>query len=214
MYLSDRHEAGRRLAGLLGHLAEQDPLVLGLPRGGVPVAAEVARLLGAPLDVVMARKMAVPGQDELTMGAIGDHGVRVVNEAVLHATDTTEAQWDQVEAVERMDLARRARLYRSGREPEPLSGRLAIIVDDGLHTGSTARAACLAARAAGAGRIVLAVPVAPRGWTTRLADVADELVCLDTPHEFTGIDQFYGDFTPVTDEDVVGYLQVAARRRA
>ncbi|MBO1418823.1 phosphoribosyltransferase, partial [Streptomyces sp. FH025] len=194
MYFVDRVDAGRRLAERVGHLGGEDVVVLGLPRGGVPVAAEVAKVLHAPLDVIVVRKLGVPFQPELGMGAIGEGGVRIVNEAVVRATRTSEEDLAAVEARERVELDRRARRYRGDRPRAELAGRTAIVVDDGVATGSTALAACLIARNHGAARVVLAVPVAPRGWTRRLADAADELVALSTPGEFYGIGQFYEDF--------------------
>ncbi|QMU71398.1 hypothetical protein GXP74_27360 [Streptacidiphilus sp. P02-A3a] len=211
----DRADAGRRLAAGLERLRGPDVVVLGLPRGGVPVAAEVAAALGAPLDVIVVRKLGVPFQPELGMGAIGEGGVRVVNEAVLTATGTSAAELASVERRERVELERRADRYRGGRARVGLTGRTALVVDDGVATGSTARAACLIARAQGAARVVLAVPVAPVDWRTRLAGVADELVCPDTPADFFGIGQFYQDFTQSTDEQVVDCLdRAAARTRA
>ncbi|MEU9045722.1 MULTISPECIES: phosphoribosyltransferase family protein [unclassified Kitasatospora] len=209
MYFVDRVDAGRRLAGRLKHLAGGDLVVLGLPRGGVPVAAEVAKALDAPLDVIVVRKLGVPFQPELGMGAIGEGGVRVVNEAVMRSTRTSEDELAQVEERERVELDRRARRYRGDRRRTELRGRTAVVVDDGIATGSTARAACLIARGQGAARVVLAVPVAPPGWTSRLEDVADELVALSTPGGFFGIGQFYEDFAQTTDAEVVACLDEA-----
>jgi putative phosphoribosyl transferase len=217
VYFTDRTEAGRRLAERLqqlhpeneGVVVQADLVVVGLPRGGVPVAAEVADALDAPLDVLVVRKLGVPFRPELGMGAIGEHGVRVVNQAVLHETRTTPEELAEVESRERAELERRVRRYRGGRSPIPLAGRTVVIVDDGIATGSTARAACLVARRQGAARIVLAVPVAPGGWTGLFEDVADELVCLDTPAQFFGIGQFYEDFTQTSDEQVTTCLQRA-----
>jgi putative phosphoribosyl transferase len=212
MHFTDRRDAGRRLAEQLGHLAGQDVVVLGLPRGGVPVAAEVAKSLRAPLDIVLIRKLGVPFQPELGMGAIGEGGVYVVNDEVVRAARITDSELAEVQARETRELERRARVYRRGRQRVPVTGRTVVVVDDGLATGSTARAACLVVRAEGVARVVLAVPVAPYDWTSRLADVADELVCLDTPRDFFGIGQFYGDFTQTGDEEVVTCLDQAARR--
>ncbi|KIQ64651.1 phosphoribosyl transferase [Kitasatospora griseola] len=209
MYFVDRVEAGRRLAARLKPLAGGDVVVLGLPRGGVPVAAEVAKALDAPLDVIVVRKLGVPFQPELGMGAIGEGGVRVVNEAVMRSTRTTGEELAQVEERERAELDRRARRYRGGRTRVEISGRTAVVVDDGIATGSTARAACLIARRQGAARVVLAVPVAPSGWSGGLADVADELVALSTPEAFFGIGQFYEDFAQTTDAEVVACLDEA-----
>ncbi|MFD5466769.1 phosphoribosyltransferase family protein [Kitasatospora sp. NPDC127059] len=212
MYFVDRVDAGRRLAERVKHLADREVVVLGLPRGGVPVAAEVAKVLHAPLDVIVVRKLGVPFQPELGMGAIGEGGVRIVNEAVMRATRTSEQDLAQVEARERVELDRRARRYRGDRPRAELAGRTAVVVDDGVATGSTALAACLIARDSGAARVVLAVPVAPAGWTRRLADAADELVALSTPGDFYGIGQFYEDFAQTTDAEVIACLDEAATR--
>jgi putative phosphoribosyl transferase len=212
MHFVDRQDAGRRLADKLGRLRGKDVVVLALPRGGVPVAAEVAAALDAPLDVIMVRKLGVPFQPELGMGAIGEGGVRVLNDEVLTATGVTRAEVEAVQKREAAELHRRARLYRRGRDRIDLHGRTVIVIDDGLATGSTARAACRVARAQGAARIVLAVPVAPRGWTARLADAADELVCLATPFGFQAIGQWYQDFAQTTDQEVIDGLDQAARR--
>ncbi|TDU03457.1 putative phosphoribosyltransferase [Streptomyces sp. 846.5] len=212
MYFVDRLDAGRRLAKRLAYLRDADVVVLGLPRGGVPVAAAVAEALGAPLDVIVVRKLGVPSQSELGMGAIGEGGVRVIDEAVQRATRTSVDELAGVEQRERVELERRAGRYRSGRARVELSGRTVVVVDDGVATGSTARVACLIASAQGAARLVLAVPVAPSEWRTRLGDVADELVCVDTPADFFGIGQFYQDFTQTSDDEVVAWLDQAADR--
>jgi predicted phosphoribosyltransferase len=202
----DRRDAGRRLARRLEHLAGQDLVVLGLPRGGVPVAGEVARALGAPLDVIIVRKLGVPGQPELGMGAIGEDGYRVLNPEVMRAARVTADELATVEARERVELERRATRFRGTTERVPLTGRSVVVVDDGVATGSTARVACQMVRAAGAAHVVLAVPVAPSSWTQRLSDVADELVCVVTPEPFLAIGHFYHDFTQTTDDEVVRWL--------
>ena len=214
MFFVDRRDAGRRLAERLRYIRGRDLVILGLPRGGVPVAAEVAAALGAPLDVTVVRKLGVPYQPELGMGAIGEDGVRVINDEVVATARVSAAELAEVEARERTELDRRGRLYRGGRRPLDLRGRTVVVVDDGVATGSTARAACQFARAHGAARVVLAVPVAPPGWTARLEDVADELICLDTPGNFFGVGQFYGDFTQITDDQVVTLLERSARPAA
>ena len=205
----NRVDAGRRLAAALEHLRGEPLVVLGLPRGGVPVAFEVARALGAPLDVIVVRKLGVPFQPELGMGAIGEGGVRIVNAEVLRMTGTSDATVAEVEARERVELERRARAYRGDRLPLLLDGRTVVVVDDGIATGSTARAACQVARARGAARVVLAVPVAPPGWATRIGVDADECVALATPVAFFAIGEFYADFSQTSDAEVVDCLERA-----
>lgn len=207
----DRVDAGRRLAAALRHLRDEPVVVLGLPRGGVPVALEVARALGAPLDVIVVRKLGVPFQPELGMGAIGEDGVRIINHEVVGLAGVSEPGLATVEGRERAELERRARRFRGDRPRVPLEGRTAVIVDDGIATGSTARAACQVARAQGAARIVLAVPVAPVGWTARIGHDADEFVCLETPEPFWAIGQFYDDFSQTSDEEVIACLQAGQR---
>jgi putative phosphoribosyl transferase len=208
---ADRVDAGRRLAARLQHLRGRPVVVLGLPRGGVPVASEVARALGAPLDVIIVRKLGVPFQPELGMGAIGEDGVRVINDDVLRAAAVHPDDLATVERREQAELERRARSFRAGQPREPLAGRVAVVVDDGLATGSTARAACQIARAHGAVHVVLAVPVAPPDWTDRLHDAADELIALETPEGFHSIGQFYDDFTQTTDDEVIECLRRGTR---
>jgi putative phosphoribosyl transferase len=205
----DRREAGRTLATKLGHLRGEDVVVVGLPRGGVPVAAEVARALDAPLDVIVVRKLGVPYQPELGMGAIGEGGVRVINDQVSRLAGISDDELNVVEARERAELGRRAQRFRGDRPRIPLAGRVVVVVDDGVATGSTARAACEVARADGASRVVLAVPVAPPEWTDRLAGAADEFVCVATPQPFDAVGQFYIDFTQTTDDEVIACLNDA-----
>lgn len=211
MTFADRLDAGRRLATRLVHLRGNAVVVLGLPRGGVPVASEVAKALDAPLDVIVVRKLGVPFQPELGMGAIGEDGVRVINEEVVRGAGVSARELADVEARERAELERRVRLFRGDRRRTELKGRTVVVVDDGVATGSTARAACQVVRAQGAARVVLAVPVAPPGWEERFGDVADELVCLETPEPFYAIGQFYDDFTQTTDQEVTSCLERAAR---
>jgi len=210
MLFIDRADAGRRLAARLEHLRGEPVVVLGLPRGGVPVALEVARALGAPLDVIVVRKLGVPFQPELGMGAVGEDGVRVINREVVREAGVRADELAAVQAREQARVEARAARYRLARPREPLAGRVAVIVDDGIATGSTAKAACQVARAHGAARVVLAVPVAPPGWEARVAGAADELVCVATPRGFFGIGQFYADFSQATDDEVVACLQAAA----
>ncbi len=210
MMFVDRVDAGRRLAARLEHLRGAPVVVLGLPRGGVPVAGEVAAALGAPLDVIVVRKLGVPFQPELAMGAIGEGGVRVLNAQIVRMAGVSEGELATVEARERAELDRRARRFRGDRPPVQLAGRTAVVVDDGIATGSTARAACQVARAQGAAKVVLAVPVAPPGWQARIGPDADELICLATPAMFFAIGQFYDDFSQTTDEEVSACLERAA----
>ncbi|MCX3058261.1 phosphoribosyltransferase family protein [Streptomyces beihaiensis] len=214
MFFRDRRDAGRQLAARLEHLKSADVVVLGLPRGGVPVAAEVAEALGAPLDICLVRKLGVPYQPELAMGAIGEGDVRVINDEVMHSVQVTADELAQVEAHEREVLGDRARHYRGDRDPAVLTGRTVLIVDDGVATGSTARVACRIARARGAARIVLAVPVAPWDWAERLGEDADELVCVHAPRIFYAIGQFYVDFSQTEDAEVIACLEEAAEPRA
>ena len=206
MLFADRVDAGRRLAAEVEHLRGARVVVLGLPRGGVPVAAEVARHLDAQLDVIVVRKLGVPSQPELGMGAIGEDGVRVVNDTVVRVAGVSPEDLARVEERERVELARRAARFRGDRPRVPVDGRTVVVVDDGIATGSTARAACQVARAQGAALVVMAVPVAPSGWAERFSGDADELACVANPEPFYAIGQWYRDFTQTTDEEVVACL--------
>ena len=206
----DRVEAGDALAELLGHYAGQsDVLVLALPRGGVPVAARVAEALGAPLDVFVVRKLGVPGHEELAMGAIASGGVRVVNEQVVGRLRLGEADLQRVAEAEGRELTRREQRYREGRGPPELAGRVVILVDDGLATGSTMRAAVAAARRLGPGRVVVAVPTAPASTCQQLREEADEVVCATTPRPFRAVGYSYRSFPQTTDEEVRTLLRSA-----
>ncbi|HEX6237825.1 MAG TPA: phosphoribosyltransferase [Acidimicrobiales bacterium] len=211
MPFADRADAGQQLAERLSYLQGEDVVVLGLPRGGVPVAYEVAQALGAPLDVIVVRKLGVPSQPELAMGAIGEDGARVLNPDVLHVARIGDAELAEVEAREREELARRAQRFRGDRPRVPLEGRTAVVVDDGIATGATARAACHVAREHGAAQVILAVPVAPAGWAEAAHPEADEVVCVETPQWFSAIGQFYRDFSQTSDEEVVSLIARAAR---
>lgn len=181
MRFEDRTDAGRRLAGRLEHLRGRDLVVLGLPRGGVPVAHEVARELGAPLDVLVVRKLGVPRHPELAFGAVGEGGVRVLNDDVIAHTRLGPDERRTVEQAEQAELERRTRRYRHDRDPVAVAGRTVVVVDDGLATGATAKAACQVVRGQGAARVVLAVLVGPERSVRRLRRWADEVVCPQTP---------------------------------
>ena len=205
----DRYDAGRRLAFELEHLRAEHPVVLGLPRGGVPVAFEVSNALGAPLDVIVVRKLGVPFQPELGMGALGEGGVRVLNDRVMRAAGVTDAELASVEERQRAEVVRRARTFRGDQPMIELAGRTVVIVDDGLATGGTARAAIQVARAHGAKRVVLAVPVGPPGAVHALAEEADDVVAMVQARQFSAVGQFYDDFTQTTDAEVVTLLAAA-----
>lgn len=211
MMFADRTEAGQLLAERLEHLRNEEVVVLGLPRGGVPVALQVARALDAPLDVIVVRKLGVPYQRELAAGAIGESGVRVINEDVVSMAGVTDEQLADVEAREREELERRVARYRKGRPRVPLSGRTAVVVDDGIATGSTAKAAAQVSRALGAKRVIVATPVAPVDVSKRLAADADEVIVVATPELFYAIGQFYFDFSQTSDREVSDCLDEARR---
>ncbi|MFD9423674.1 MULTISPECIES: phosphoribosyltransferase family protein [unclassified Streptomyces] len=210
MLFTDRTDAGLRLARALRQLEGEHPVVLGLPRGGVPVAFEVARALRAPLDVIVVRKLGVPYHRELGFGAIGEGGVRVISEEIVRRGGVTEEDAAAVERAEEAELVRRARRFRAHRPRQDLDGRTVVVVDDGIATGATAEAACAVVRAQGAARVVLAVPVAPPDAVARLRTGADEVVCLATPHPFSSVGEWYRDFSQTSDEEVVALLARAA----
>ncbi len=207
---ANRTEAGSRLATALRHLRGRDIVVLGLPRGGVPVAAEVARELGAPLDVLVVRKLGVPGQPELALGAIGEDGARVLNDGVLRMVRLNPQHLAEIEAAERLELDRRLRVFRGDRPAVRVRGRTAIVVDDGAATGATARVACAVARSHGAIRVVLALPVAAPSAVADLRGEADEVIVVATPEAFFAIGEFYDDFDQTTDDEVVSVLRDTA----
>jgi predicted phosphoribosyltransferase len=211
----DRREAGRVLARQLGNYAGQpDVIVLALPRGGVPVAYEAAKTLGAPLDVFLVRKLGVPGHEELAMGAIASGGVLVVNDEVASALGIPDSIINSVAAFEQRELERRERAYRAGRPAPDVRGRTVILVDDGLATGTTMRAAARALRRLGPERVVAAVPVAAPETCASLQDEADELVCAAMPSPFHAVGLWYEDFSQTTDDEVRDLLARGALRRA
>ena len=202
----DRADAGRRLAKRLDYLRGENIIVLGLPRGGVPVAFEIANALNAPLDVIMVRKLGVPFQPELAMGAVGEGGIRVVNKHVIRQTQVTEAELAAVQARAQAELQARAQRFRGVRPRPSLVGRTAVIVDDGIATGATMRAACQVVQAQGATRVLVAVPVGAPDAVQRLRANADEVICLATPSWFSAVGQWYAEFSQVSDAEVAALL--------
>jgi putative phosphoribosyl transferase len=212
---ANRTEAGRQLAEKLDKYAgREDVIVLGLPRGGVPVAYEVAKRLRAPLDAFIVRKLGVPGFEELAAGAIASGGVRVLNEDVMRAIPHADETIEAVTARETAELERRELIYREGRPPPEPPGRIVILVDDGLATGATMRAAVKALRQRGAAKIVVAVPVGPPDTCRELEQEADETICLSTPEFFQAVGQYYEDFSQTSDQDVRELLNQAAQERS
>ena len=209
---ADRVDAGQALAARLGAYAHRDDVVvLGLPRGGVPVAAEVARALGAPLDVLLVRKLGAPRQPELAMGAIAEGAVALVNEDVLRDLGLGRDAIERAIAAERPELERRLTAYRRGRPAVPLAGRIAIIADDGLATGASMEAACRAVAARGVARLVVAVPIASREAIERLRAAAHEVVAVATPSPFYAVGAWYVDFAQTSEAEVIDCLAAAAR---
>ena len=202
MKFEDRADAGRQLATRLLKWHAENVVVLGLPRGGVPVAAEVARVLHASLDVVPVKKLGVAYQPELAFGAIGEGGVRVIEHDTLKSTGMLASEAAEVETCEERALRARVHHLRALHPAVPLLGRTAIVVDDGIATGATAKAACLSVRRRGAARVILAVPVAPTDWADNIGDAADECVSVTEEPHFFGVSQFYESFGQVTDEEV------------
>ena len=210
----DRRDAGRQLASALaahpetlGDASAGDVVVLALPRGGVPVAREVADILGAPLDVLVVRKLGVPGQPELAIGAVGEGGVRVLNSEVQRYERVGEEQLAEITERESGEVEQRLRGIRRVLPRVDLAGRTAVIVDDGLATGATARAACEVASAHHARRVVVAVPVAPRGWSAQFRGVADACVAVETPRDFRAVGLHYAEFAATTDREVLECLK-------
>lgn len=210
----DRRNAGRHLAGKLLHYRHRsDVIVLALPRGGVPVAYEVARALEVPLDIFLVRKLGVPGHEELAMGAIASGGVKVLNGPLVREFRIPQAAIDAVVAREMRELERREQEYRDGRPSPDVRGHTVILIDDGLATGSTMLAAVAALRREGAAKIVVAVPVASRHTCAEFQDQVDEVVCAETPGDFQAVGQWYYDFSQTTDEEVRDLLARAGKER-
>jgi predicted phosphoribosyltransferase len=208
MRFRDRAEAGRRLAAqLTADTSHADAIVLGLPRGGVPVAVEVARALHATLDVFVVRKLGVPGHPELAMGAIASGGVRILSQDIIDELGIQAPAIDAVTARERIELERRDRLYRGDRRLPDLRGRTVLVVDDGLATGATMEAAVEAVRLYGPARVVVATPVGAAEACQRLRRVADEVVCTHTPEPFRAVGLWYEQFDPTTDEEVISLMR-------
>lgn len=205
----DRREAGERLAEALLPYASRETIVLGLPRGGVPVAFQVARRLDAPLDICIVRKLGVPGHEEFAMGAIASGGVELLSQRMVRSLGLTRDEVAQVVDRERRELERRERAYRDGRAAADVQGRTVIVVDDGLATGASMQAAVMALRRREPAAIVVAAPVAPPTTCEEIRRIADGCVCLRTPEPFLGVGQWYADFDQTTDEEVRALLAEA-----
>jgi predicted phosphoribosyltransferase len=212
MPFRDRKEAGMRLAAALARYRAESPVVLALPRGGVPVAAEIAMALAAPLDLILVRKIGVPFQSELAMGAVVDGGEPTIvrNEDVIAMADVSAAEFQSVCEAELAEIERRRRAYVGERPPVAVAGRTVIVVDDGLATGATMKAALRALRMRSPGRLVMAVPVAPADTLADMAAEADDVVCLETPEIFGAIGAFYSDFRQIADHEVIALLAANA----
>ncbi len=207
MVFKNREDAGRHLAKLLARYTNQkDVVVLGIPRGGVSVAYEVARELHAPLDIFLSQKLGVPGQEELAFGAIALHDGRFLDQEIIRTANISEEQIERITNLAVGELERRAKLYMGDHPPLPLKGKTVILVDDGVATGASTLAAIHALRQTQPARLVLAVPVAPRSTCQWLNSMVDELICADSPAEFYGVGQFYEHFDQVTDEEVIRLL--------
>ena len=210
---SDRMEAGRLLAQRLAHYANRaDALVLALPRGGLPIAFELAQRLSLPLDIIGVRKLGVPGYEELAFGAIASGGVRILDQEIIDSFCLSPQLVEQIAAAEQHELDRRESVFRSGASLLPLRDRAVILVDDGIATGSTMFSAIEAVRRMGAARVVVAAGVAPESTARELASRADEVVCLLTPRDFRAVSLFYASFPQLTDDDVRGLLQRARQK--
>lgn len=206
----DRREAGRRLASALERFRDAEPVVVALPRGGVPVGFEIARALNAPLDITCVRKLGAPMQPEYGIGAVAEEGVKVLREGIVDLLDIGDRELEEIIARESAELERRCRLYRASRTRVPVAGTTVVLVDDGVATGSTAIAGARSVRARGAAHVVLAVPLAAPGAEQRLGESFDDVVSLYEPEEFPGVGAFYADFRQVTDDEVIRLLGAAA----
>jgi putative phosphoribosyl transferase len=215
MIFLDRVDAGRKLGKKLeAYAGRNDVLVLGIPRGGVPVAFQVATELGVPLDVFVVRKLGVPSHEELAFGAIATGGIRVLDAQIVEEVGISELEIELITAKEKQELNRRESVYRGGRPPLHPQGKTVILVDDGIATGASTLAAITALRVLKPARIVLAAPIAPASTCRRLRREVDDLVCLDTPEAFFAIGQFYEDFSQVSDEEVTSLIQLNVEQRA
>lgn len=216
MPFTDRIEAGRKLANALAVYKDDKPIVMALPRGGVPVAAEVAAALRAPLDLILVRKIGVPFQPELAMGAVvdGPKPITIRNDDVIASCGIQAKEFDEVRGRELAEIDRRRRLYLAGRPHPEVSGRTVIVVDDGIATGATTRAALQAMRERKVGKLVLAVPVAPSDTLARLQNECDAVVCLENYSFFGAIGAYYADFRQITDDEVIALLDRAATKEA
>jgi putative phosphoribosyl transferase len=215
MIFLNREEAGQKLTEMLrGYANLEDVLVLGIPRGGVSVAYQVALALHAPLDIFILRKLGVPGHEELAFGAIASGGVRVLDRGIIEALGISDLEIESITRQERVELTRRELAYRGDQPPVNVKGRTVILVDDGIATGSSMRAGITALRQLHPARIVVAVPVAPARTCNQLRNEVDEVVCVHMPQSFHAIGQFYVDFSQVSDEEVVDYLSRTQRLAA
>jgi putative phosphoribosyl transferase len=211
----DRREAGRELARRLQKYAgRQDLIVLGIPRGGVPVAFEVASALKAPLDIFVSRKLGVPGQEELAFGAVASGGTRILDEEIVSAVGISEAEIERIAARETQELLRREQVFRAGRPPLDLAGKTVVLVDDGIATGASIRVAIAALRQRRTAEIVVAAPVVPLSTYERLRRESDDVICVHTPKSFYAIGEFYDDFSQVTDEEVIELLRQASSKNS
>lgn len=214
MIFQNRAEAGQQLASrLVKYANREDVVVLGVPRGGVPIAFEVATALNLPLDIFVLRKLGVPGHEEFAFGAIGSGGVRVLDRQIVESVGLSDMVIELVTRAERAELARREQIYRGGRPPLDVRGKTVILVDDGIATGASLRAGVHAIRQMKPAAIVIAAPVAPRSTVHRLRHEVDDVVCVETPERFYGVGQFYHDFSQVSDEEVNALLDSAYRQR-